>query len=359
VGGPVRKDRIVFFTDYQGTQTVEGISSRVTSVPSLPEHAGNFDDVATTLTGAVSGPSTARLLSQKLGYTVFEGEPYYTPGCKSPIQCVLPNASIPTNAWSAPARSLVKYIPLPNIGRNLFSTSAYPETVRDDKSSSRIDTNTRWGSLYGYYFLDDYRLDNPYPDGQGGASIPGFDALTVGRVQLISLSDTKFIRPTFVNEFRLGFLRNVNNIGQTARRFMRLASIARLRHRSGNGWHHCPGTRVRTRGEHRIPIVRHGRSNHERGSMKQHAVLGDVVSKVLGAHTLKFGGQFHIDQVNENPNATFYGTFNVTGTETRSAFADFLLGFQAISRRHPGSVFTFAIGMGRPSWRTVGARVAI
>ena len=61
--GPVRKDRISFFTDYQGTQTVEGISSRVTSMPSLPERAGNFDDVATTLTGVVRGPATARLLS--------------------------------------------------------------------------------------------------------------------------------------------------------------------------------------------------------------------------------------------------------------------------------------------------------
>ena len=51
------------------------------------------------------------------------------------------------------------------------------------------------------------------------------------------------------------------------------------------------------------------------------------VSKVIGAHTLKFGGQFHYDQVNENPNATFNGTFNIDGTETGSAFADFLLGF--------------------------------
>ena len=49
---------------------------------------------------------------------------------------------------------------------------------------------------------------------------------------------------------------------------------------------------------------------------------------------MKFGGQFHNDQVNENPNATFNGTFNFDGTETGSAFADFLLGFPATSRNH-------------------------
>ena len=44
--------------------------------------------------------------------------------------------------------------------------------------------------------------------------------------------------------------------------------------------------------------------------------LSDSVSKVIGTHTLKFGGQFHDDQVNENPNGTFNGTFSFEGTET-------------------------------------------
>ena len=35
--------------------------------------------------------------------------------------------------------------------------------------------------------------------------------------------------------------------------------------------------------------------------------LSDGLSRVIGAHTLKFGGQFHIDQVNEHPNALSTG----------------------------------------------------
>ena len=64
-----------------------------------------------SLTGTVSGPYLANLLSQKLGYTVSANEPYYSPGCTSNIQCVFPNAVIPQSAWSAPAQHLLQYIP--------------------------------------------------------------------------------------------------------------------------------------------------------------------------------------------------------------------------------------------------------
>ena len=110
---------------------------------------------------------------------------------------------------------MLQYIPLPNGGTDQFSTSAYRQTVRDDKSSGRIDANLgRWGQLSAYYFFDDYRLDNPYPGQQGGASVPGFDALTFGRAQLVSLGDTKVFGSGTVNEVHAGYLRNANVIGQ-------------------------------------------------------------------------------------------------------------------------------------------------
>ena len=68
------------------------------------------------------------------------------PGCNAG-SCVFPSAIIPQSAWSAPAKQLLQYIPAPNIGTNLFSTSAYPETVRDDNGSGRVDANTPWGQV--------------------------------------------------------------------------------------------------------------------------------------------------------------------------------------------------------------------
>ena len=52
----------------------------------------------------------------------------------------------------------------------------------------------------------------------------------------------------------------------------------------------------------------------------------DAVSKVLGNHTMKFGGEFHADQVNAHPIAQFNGSFVFSGTETGVDFADFLIG---------------------------------
>ena len=80
---------------------------------------------------------------------------------------------ISEGAWSAPAQNLVQYIPAPNLGDSIFSSGASSEIVRDDKGGLRVDTGTtRLGQFSAYYFYDNYYVDNPYPTGQGGASIP-------------------------------------------------------------------------------------------------------------------------------------------------------------------------------------------
>jgi hypothetical protein len=354
-GGPIRKNRLFFFVDYQGTRTVEGINSPETSVPSLQDRTGNLADLASTLTGKVSGPYTAQLLTGKLDYGVSQGEPYYTPGCTSTANCVFPNAVIPARAWSAPAANLLRYIPQPNIGATLFATSAYPETVRDDKGGSRIDANTRVGQLFFYYFADNYRLDNPYPAGQGGASIPGFDALTIGQAQMATIGDTKVLGATTVNEFHLGFLRNANNVGQP--RGGLGVTLQSQGFTTGAG---TPGIVVQApqfEGVENIvfPSFVMGVPITNVYQWNNTLYASNTVSKVVGAHTLKFGGQFHYDQVNEAPNATFNGTFNIDGTETGSAFADFLLGFPSNFTQTSGGHFylrnRYGAAFAEDSWR--------
>jgi len=347
IGGPVKKQSIFFFADFQGTNTVEGITSPATSVLSAQQRAGNFSDIASSLTGTVSGSYLANLLTQRLGYGVTAGEPYYKPGCTS-ANCVFPGALIPSSAWSAPAQHLLQYIPTPNIGANLFSSSAFPETVRDDKGSGRVDANTKWGQVSAYYFVDNYRLDNPYPGGQGGASVPGFDALTIGQAQMFSLGDTKVLGSSVVNEFHAGFLRNANNIGQphgglgTTLQSQGFSGI-KVQAPQFEGVENIVFPSF-TMG---VPITNVDQANNT-------LYLSDAVSKVIKAHTIKFGGQFHYDQVNENPNATFNGTFNFAGTETGSAFADFLLGVPSNFTQTTGQHFYlrnhYASAFGEDSW---------
>jgi hypothetical protein len=355
IGGPIRRNSLYFFLDYQHTGTVEGATSPKTSVMSAQERTGNFGDVASTLTGVVSGAYSANLLSQKLGYPISQSEPYYTPGCTSPAECVLPNATIPRTAWSAPAANLLHYIPAPNTGSNLFSTSAYPETVRDDKAGARIDANTRVGQIAGYYFVDNYRLDNPYPAQQGGATIPGFDALTIGQAQELSLGDTKVFGATTVNEFRAGFLRNVNSIGQPHGGLG--VSLASQGFVTGPGTEGIVVQAPQFEGVENIvfPSFVMGVPISNVDQFNSTFYLSDTLSKVIGAHTLKFGVQFHNDQVNENPNATFNGTFSFEGTETGNPFADFLLGFPSNFTQTTGQRFylrnRYAAAFAQDSWR--------
>ena len=361
LGGPIPHSKLFFFADYQGTRTTQGVSTGNISVPTLAERAGNFSDDAalfatTALVNAteirvpttVSGPYLAsQVLTTKLGYGVSAGEPYnftqgesmpvdpnnpnqlpgiYAKTCTSTAQCVFPNLHIPQGAWSAPGKNLLQYIPAPNVNSSQFSTSAYSQNNRDDKGSIRIDADTRAGRLSGYFSLDDYTLDNPYPGQQGGASIPGFDALTVGRAQLASISNTKVVGANAVNELHFGYLRYANVIGQPKGGLG--VSLASQGFTTGAG---TPGIYVQApqfEGVQNIvlpdfvmgvPITNETQTNNT-------YYVDDGFSRIFGTHTIKVGAQFHLDQVNEHPNATFNGTFNIGGTETGDPYADLLLG---------------------------------
>src|SRR5207245_1195435 len=67
--------------------------------------------------------------------------------------------------------------------------------------------------------------------------------------------------------------------------------------------------------------------------------VSESIAHAIGRHTLKAGVQFHTDQVNEHPNATFNSTFNINGTETGSAFADFLIGTPSNFTQSSGQPF--------------------
>ena len=147
IGGPIRHDKIFFFTDYQGTRQTQGIDTGTISVPSNADRSGNLSDSGSQLAGTVGGPYFANLLTQKLGYGVTTGESYYVPGCTTPTQCVFPNAVIPQSAWSVPAQRMLQYIPAPNTASG-FATSSFNQTVRDDKGAVRIDAQQPLGLAF-------------------------------------------------------------------------------------------------------------------------------------------------------------------------------------------------------------------
>jgi hypothetical protein len=329
-GGPIRRDKLFFFVDYQGTRQTQGVDTGNISVPSDADRTGNLSDFTlgpggNQLTGTVGGPYFANVLTKRLGYTVTAGERYYIQGCTA-SDCVFPNAVIPQSAWSVPAQRMLQYIPQPNTALGTFATSAYNQTVRDDKAAARLDANTRWGLMSVYYFVDDFDLDNPYPVAQSGASVPGFDALTTGRAQLLSFGDTKTFNATTVNELHVSYMRDNTNLGQpVGGRDVSLAS---------QGFVNADGSdsivALDPKGQSVENLNFNGYSTgaaaNELIQVNNTYQVADDFSKVAGNHTLKFGAEFHADDVNAAPIAQFNGNFVFSGTETGVDFADFLIG---------------------------------
>jgi hypothetical protein len=329
LGGPIKKDKIFFFGDYQGTRNAQGIGTGLLPVPSLADRGGNLSDLASELTGTVQGSYAASLLTQRLGYGVSTGEAYYTPGCTNPTECVFPNAVIPQRAWSAPAQNLLQYIPSPNVGASEYSNASLAQRLDDGKGSVRVDgQTTRFGAMAAYYFIDSYNLDNPYPTAQGGANVPGFNALSNGRAQLASFSDTKTFGPTLVNEFQLSYMRDFNNLGrQQGGVGTSLASQGFTVGTSGI----VPGN-PQTEGVESIVFnkIDFGTSPFALVQTDGNYQAQDSLSKVMGTHTLKLGGQFLLEDVKLLPDFTANGQFQFTGYQTGSDFADFLLGFPSL-----------------------------
>jgi hypothetical protein len=362
LGGPIRRDKIFFFIDYQGTRQTQGIDTGNISVPSNADRMGNLSDFTHSpqgnqLSGIVGGPYFANLLTQKLSYSVTAGEPYYLRGCTASSECVFPNAIIPQKAWSVPAQRMLQYIPAPNTASGTFATSAYNQALRDDKGAGRLDANTRWGLLSAYYFIDDFDLDNPYPVAQSGASVPGFDALTTGRAQLIALEDTKAFGSTMVNEFHLSYMRDDTNLGQpVGGRNVSLIS---------QGFVNADGAPSIVALDPKGQSVENLNFNgYSAGAAANQLIqvnntyqIADNFSKVFGNHSMKFGGEFNADQINGTPIAQFNGNFVFSGTETGVDFADFLIGVPSQynqSQLNPFYARNKYVGLfGQDSWRVL------
>lgn len=356
LGGPIGKKKIFFFADYQGTRNNESVDTGLIPVPSAANRIGDFSDRADSLTGSVSGPFLANVLSQRLGYAVSANEPYYTTGCISNTQCVFPNAIVPQQAWSAPSKNLLQYIPAPNIGGSSFSTASQGKKLRDDKAGFRLDANTgHWGLLSAYYFFDDYSLDNPYPTGQGGASVPGFNALNLGRSQLVTLSQTKMLGSNAVNEVRLNYTRNANDVGHPIGGVG--PSLASQGFVTGPGTPGIVPLAPQIEGVENVIFSSFVMGTTITGLKQVNNTFSitDNFAKTIGRHNLKFGGEGSKEFVNVNPNPTFNGSFAFFGSETGSDFADFLIGTpsnynQADSRPYYGRHKYYG-AFAQDSWR--------
>jgi hypothetical protein len=357
-GGPIKRDKAFFFGDFQGTKQTQGATQNF-PVPTAANLNGDLSDQAENITGTVQGAGWANVLTNRLGYPVSAGEPYYSSGCTSSAQCVFPNALIPKSAWSPTAANLAKYVPAPNStqdGQPFFSTAANSSSLADYKGAIRVDGSTRFGQLFGYYFLDDYTSVDPY----SGGTVPGFPGVTSGRAQMGNIGLTSTFKNNSVNNFRFTYVRSVANTDNPLSTGPSLSELGFV-----TPWGPTGGIDVVNPSLRGVPSVSF--TNFSFGSPLSTNIRVnnsfqwlDSYMVVVKTHTLQFGLNYHYDQINGRNFYAVNGQFDYSGeNETGLDTANFLLGavnqFTQATPQLLDSRSHYAGGYAQDSWRATSS----
>jgi hypothetical protein len=319
-GGPVWPNRLFFFTDYQGSRQTAGVPSTSIAVPTAAQRAGTF---ATSVFGfkTVGGPAFAAVLSQRTGTTVTNGELYSK---------VFPTGNV-SAALDPIASKEISFIPAANVGTN-YSPAALNNTVRDDKAGQRMDLHTRKTGDWSFY----YGFDDSSSYNQSAASnyLPGFAITVPERAQMFVLSHTKAIGSTMVNEARATFFRtSIQTAQPDFSQAGNKTSLASLGYNTDPTALGIVPSGPAGYGQSVPPEIFNsfaiGNPLTNMKAVDNNYMASDNFSKLLGNHSLKFGGEYRVFQLNVRNICAPNGQFTYTGGETGSDFADFLIGAPA------------------------------
>ncbi|HZT29019.1 MAG TPA: carboxypeptidase-like regulatory domain-containing protein [Bryobacteraceae bacterium] len=209
LGGPVVRNRLFFFTDYEGFRKQQGTNTSVNTVPTAAERQGDFSQVR-----PIYDPATVRP----------------APGTASGyVRDPFPGNQIPANRFDSVTSRLVQAYPLPTqpgLVGNQFTNPVFVQNY--DQGDVRIDwTANSKDTIFGRFSKQDTLTLTPSTFGLRsvpGLSIPlslGNSSTYTGKAPLNSYNSvigvTHVFSPTFLVDFRMGYSRfNLQNVDMQA-----------------------------------------------------------------------------------------------------------------------------------------------
>jgi hypothetical protein len=305
-GGPVIKNKLFFFGDYQGT-SIRNPLTWVSTVPSLAERVGDFSDP-----------------SEPVIYDPATGLPF-------------PGNRIPANRIDPVAQAFMNLYPVANQsgqGNNFIISPT--EQDRINQWDVRMDYNTSQRDQFFVRYSQSGRKDvRPAP--LPGLANGGDSSTGVGHedTQGASVGYTRTFTPRTVNEVRVGF------------------NYVHIRRGVPAGGNNLPPPELQVPGVPNDPRVNGLTLFSPNGFRRvgdpsfaptilasQERQITDVLTLVRGGHTLKLGGEMRWSQFNISQEAAPRGRFSFTGQFTQnqadgsggSSLADMLLGLPISAR---------------------------
>src|SRR6266568_2158990 len=323
LGGPVLKNRVFFFTNYEGSRERRALT-RTFSLPSEKVRSGDFAGLPT-----IYDPLRTDATGRRLPFTANK---------------------IPAERLNPVALAFLQNVPLPTSAGEVQNFLASPSIKNDsDQATGRLDYAISPRDTFFARFTGANMVTfQPYGNSNLNETlVPGFGYQIVTRSRNLALSHTHVFAPNLINEFRAGYLR-VTGGQESENRGVDFASISGLQ-----GVTHDPGKA----GYPAINVADAYNSMGDPGTLtlrKNNSFdFFDNVSWTAGAHSLKFGTYIYRLRFNplSSPNAR--GSLNFTPRYTSSApgladgnaFADFLLGYPSSAQA--------GIGRGETDGRTL------
>ena len=320
LGGPIKKDKLFFFADYEGQRFDHPSTTSTWNVFSTAERGGDFGALCGQAGGAFN--AAGECLSTTTPTTVV-GQ-VYQPGSAG-----VPTAFIPFNNLAAAgytadpvvtALFASQYYPTPingNIQNNAYQTTG--SALNADQGDGKIDWNINQTNRLFFRYSEE-RQNNPNSNSVPILQLnPGDAKIRSGVVNWVH-----FFSPNVTNEFRAG----ANYVGLNTQNSATPSSLGDLGQTLGipNGNETGPGLlQLEITGGTATGI---GGSNVVQNFHDTVFQYEDNLSITHGKHTFKVGFQYfrqRIDTYYSGNNGTL-GFFNFTGFYSGVADADFWLG---------------------------------